>query len=145
MARPGYLDNAVKLGVLDHYATLEDLAKGANLPLDALKASIAEVNDSIASGMDKAWGRYIDKEFVPLENGPWYIAELSPKVHHCMGGIQTTPEGQAIDIVTGKPIDGFWAAGEASAGTHGAVRLGCNAILDCLVGGRAAGQGIVKA
>lgn len=46
---------------------------------------------------------------------------------------------------TSKPIPGLFAAGEATSGVHGAVRLGSCAILDCLVNGRIAGQEAAKA
>ena len=39
-----------------------------------------------------------------------------------------------------QPIPHLYAAGEATGGVHGAVRLGSVAILDCLVYGRLAGQ-----
>ena len=138
-ARPGYLKHAVELGVLDRYDSLEALAKGIGVDPKTLQASVDEVNETIRKGNDPYQGRYIDKEFKEMKQGPWFVAEMSPKVHHCMGGIKTTPEGQAIDVLTDKPIKGLWACGEASAGTHGAVRLGCNAILDCLVTGRTVG------
>ena len=80
-----------------------------------------------------------------MTEGPWYAAEMSPKVHHCMGGLYTNIDCQVIDIVTDKPIPGLYAAGEATAGVHGAVRLGSCAILDCLVNGRIAGQKAAKA
>lgn len=50
-----------------------------------------------------------------------------------------------IDVVDGKPVPGLFAAGEATGGVHGAVRLGSCAILDCLVNGRIAGQQAAKA
>lgn len=50
-----------------------------------------------------------------------------------------------MDISTSKPIPGLFAAGEATSGVHGAVRLGSCAILDCLVNGRIAGQEAAKA
>lgn len=46
---------------------------------------------------------------------------------------------------TSKPIPGLFAAGEATSGVHGAVRLGSCAILDCLVNDRIAGQEAAKA
>lgn len=27
-----------------------------------------------------------------MKTGPWYAAELMPKIHHCMGGIVTNPQ-----------------------------------------------------
>lgn len=62
-----------------------------------------------------------------------------------MGGIVTNLRCEVIDVKTLQPIPGLYAAGEATSGVHGAVRMGTNAILDCLVFGRVAGQSAVKA
>lgn len=56
-----------------------------------------------------------------------------------MGGINTDMQGHALDIVNDKPIPGLYAAGEATGGVHGAVRLGSCAVTDCIVYGRIAG------
>ena len=56
----------------------------------------------------------------------------------------TDVECRVLDVRTDKPIPGLYAAGEATLGVHGAVRLGTVAILDCLVFGRVAGQTVVK-
>lgn len=56
----------------------------------------------------------------------------------------TDVECRVLDVRTDKPIPGLYAAGEATSGVHGAVRLGTVAILDCLVFGRVAGQTVVK-
>lgn len=65
---------------------------------------------------------------------------MVPKVHHCMGGILTDMEARALDCNAGSPIPGLFAAGEATGGVHGAVRLGSCAITDCIVYGRIAGK-----
>lgn len=56
----------------------------------------------------------------------------------------TDVECRVLDVRTDKPIPGLYAAGEATSGVHGAVRLGTVTILDCLVFGRVAGQTVVK-
>lgn len=53
-------------------------------------------------------------------------------------------KGQVLDIMDQEPILGLYAAGEATGGIHGAVRLGSCAILDCLVNGRICGQEVAK-
>ena len=40
--------------------------------------------------------------------------------------------------------DRLYAAGEATGGVHGAVRLGSNATTDCIVNGRIAGMEAAK-
>lgn len=102
------------------------------------------MNESAKTKNDKPFGRYINNEFKPLTEGPWYAAITSPKVHHCMGGLVTNMKGQVLDIMDQEPIPGLYAAGEATGGIHGAVRLGSCAILDCLVNGRICGQEVAK-
>ncbi len=138
--QPNYLKDALAVGAIGEFATLEELCRTNGIPFETLKASVEQVNRSIQTGEDELMGRYVDKESKPLGEGPWYIAEMSPKVHHCMGGIRTNVHGQALDVATDQPVKGFYAAGECSGGTHGATRLGSNAILDCLAFGRVGGR-----
>ena len=59
--------------------------------------------------------------------------EVGPTAHYTMGGIRVDPETQQTRI------EGLYAAGECSAGMHGANRLGGNSLSDLLVFGRIAG------
>ena len=59
--------------------------------------------------------------------------EVGPTGHYTMGGIRVDPETQE------SRIKGLFAAGECSAGMHGANRLGGNSLSDLLVFGRIAG------
>lgn len=130
--------------IVSKFNTLEELAKAFDIPIDTLKATIAKVNETAKTKVDPDFGRYVNPEFKPLGTGPWYAAITSPKVHHCMGGLVTTTKGEVIDVMTDKPIPGLYAAGEATAGVHGAVRLGTCAILDCLVNGRICGKQVAQ-
>jgi flavocytochrome c len=134
----------MSIGAVEKFDTLEALAKKYKMDPKVLQATIDEVNAAVKSGKDEHFGRYMNKEFKPMATAPWYICESTPKVHHCMGGLVTTPEGRVVDIRTSKPIPGLWAAGEATGGVHGAVRLGSCATLDCLVMGRSIGRGVAK-
>ncbi len=98
----------------------------------------------MAKGKDEAWGRYLQKDAKPIGQAPFYAMRLTPKIHHCMGGVNINTSAQALDIETYKPIPGLYAAGEATGGVHGAVRLGSCATLDCLIFGRIAAQNAVK-
>ena len=64
---------------------------------------------------------------VPNEVGPFYACRLWPRVHHCMGGLDINNEAQVIDA-RGKVIPNLYAAGEATGGVHGMVRLGTVAV-----------------
>ena len=69
----------------------------------------------------------------------YYVSEMSPKIHHTMGGIATDTSTRVLSVVDDKPIPGLYAAGECTGGIHGAVRIGANAVMDCLVNGKLAG------
>lgn len=144
-ARPGMLQKLLEQKIVKEYKSLDEIAADYKMPVDTLKATVAEFNKAVETKSDPAFGRYINNEQTPLAEGPWYAAEMSPKVHHCMGGLVTDLQCRVIDVVDGKPVPGLFAAGEATGGVHGAVRLGSCAILDCLVNGRIAGQQAAKA
>ena len=144
-ARPGMLQKLLEQQIIKEYKSLDEIAADYKMPVDTLEATVAEFNKAVETKSDPAFGRYINNEQTPLAEGPWYAAEMSPKVHHCMGGLVTDLQCRVIDVVDGKPVPGLFAAGEATGGVHGAVRLGSCAILDCLVNGRIAGQQAAKA
>jgi succinate dehydrogenase / fumarate reductase, flavoprotein subunit len=60
--------------------------------------------------------------------------EVAPTAHYSMGGIVVDPETHATDVV------GLFAAGECTAGLHGANRLGGNSLTETVVYGRRAGE-----
>jgi fumarate reductase flavoprotein subunit len=60
-----------------------------------------------------------------------------------MGGLKITPEAQVV-ARGGKPIPGFYAAGEVTGGVHGANRLGGNSISETITFGRIAGANAAK-
>ena len=138
--RPGFLEKMLERKIVEKYDTLEALAKGAGIKAEALVKQVEAFNGVVKAKSDPEWSRFINNDQVPLVEGPWYVCELQPKVHHCMGGLVTDNECRVLDVRTYEPIAGLYAAGEATGGVHGAVRLGSVAILDCLVFGRLAGQ-----
>lgn len=64
--------------------------------------------------------------------------EVGPTLHYFMGGVRVHAETQMTRV------PGLFAAGEASAGMHGANRLGGNSLSDLIVFGRLAGLGAAE-
>ncbi|MCE7734478.1 MAG: fumarate reductase/succinate dehydrogenase flavoprotein subunit [Candidatus Heimdallarchaeota archaeon] len=64
--------------------------------------------------------------------------EVGPTTHYVMGGIRVDPETQSTTV------NGLYAAGEVSAGLHGANRLGGNSLSDLVVFGKLAGENASK-
>ncbi|MEX2573896.1 MAG: FAD-dependent oxidoreductase [Balneolaceae bacterium] len=60
--------------------------------------------------------------------------EAAPASHYSMGGLQ-------VDFGSGRTtVEGLFAAGEVTAGLHGANRLGGNSLVETLVSGRNTGK-----
>jgi flavocytochrome c len=141
--RTAKLDTMLERGVVKKFDTLDALAEAFNIQKDGLRKTVAEYNAYLKAGEDKAFGKPFQKDCKPIVSPPFYGMNLWPKAHHTMGGIQLNTEAQVIDLYQ-KPIPGLYAAGEISGGVHGAVRLGSNAITDCIVFGRIAGKNAAK-
>ncbi|WP_054534944.1 FAD-binding protein [Herpetosiphon geysericola] len=60
--------------------------------------------------------------------------QIAPTAHYSMGGLKVDPFSHATNIA------GLYAAGEVTAGVHGANRLGGNSLAEILVFGRIAAQ-----
>jgi succinate dehydrogenase/fumarate reductase flavoprotein subunit len=58
--------------------------------------------------------------------------QIAPVAHFFMGGIKIKPSSET-------DIQGLFAAGEVTAGVHGANRMGGNALTECLVFGASSG------
>jgi len=132
------IEDYVKLGVVVEGATVADLAGKLGVDAAAIAATTSAYNASVAAKADAAYGR----ADLPraLAQGPFYAIEVTPAIHHTMGGVKI--DGQARVIAkSGAPIAGFYAAGEVTGGVHGGNRLGGNALADIVTFGRIAGQG----
>lgn len=139
--RPGLLKKVIEAGVVTEHASPEALAKAYGMDPAAFEAGIRDYNALVRAGKDTAFGRPLEKaaKELALDRGPWYASVMSPKIHHCMGGVTVDAATEVLDVVTDRPIPGLYAAGECTGGIHGAVRIGACAVMDCLVNGRKAG------
>lgn len=142
--RPGAMEILMKNGAVKEYPTLDALAKAYGMDPAVVKATFDKFNKQIEAGKDTDFGRKFDKDIKPLTHAPYYVSVMSPKIHHTMGGIATDTSTRVLSVVDDKPIPGLYAAGECTGGIHGAVRIGANAVMDCLVNGKLAGETIVK-
>merc|ERR1712157_619254 len=154
-------------GVMKFYESGEALAKDMGIPLQTLVDShqqhyqAAKKTEKDPNGgswpaypsgksWDEASGKTgSGKKFYhniisgnQVKNEPFYVAIITPVIHYCMGGLQTTVDGECIK--GGKALPGLYVAGEAAGGVHGNNRLGGNSLLDCVVFGRVAGRAAAK-
>merc|ERR1711988_1414413 len=150
-------------GVMKYYKNGEEFAKDMGVPLQTLvdaheghyQAAKKQEKDpdggpfpAYPSG--KTWdepsgktgsGKKFFHNIIPgsaVATQEFYVAIITPVIHYCMGGLQTTVEGECIK--GGKALPGLYVAGEAAGGVHGNNRLGGNSLLDCVVFGRVAGR-----
>ena len=75
--------------------------------------------------------QWLRERGIDLDNGD--KIELAPACQHFQGGIKIRTQANTN-------IAGLYAAGEAAGGQHGANRPGGNALMDCQVFGRIAGE-----
>merc|ERR1712056_47851 len=152
---------------MKYYASGDELAKDMGISVSVLEAShdqhyqAAKKTEKDPDGgswpaypSGKSWddasgptgsGKKFFHNIIPgsaVSAEPFYVAIITPVIHYCMGGLQTTVEGECIK--GGKALPGLYVAGEAAGGVHGNNRLGGNSLLDCVVFGRVAGRAASK-
>ena len=133
-------------GYVTKHESLEDVAKHYNIPLEALKATIADYNAMVERGEDTAFKSDFSKTKAnKVDKAPFYAVMVKPNLTYSLAGALITAQAQVVSVLTDAPIPGLYAAGEATSGVHGAMRLGGCAILDCCVFGMLAGRNVMKA
>jgi fumarate reductase flavoprotein subunit len=135
------IDGYFHLELVKEGETPEALARVLGMPADALKQTIDTYNTAVDAKDDAEFKR----SDMPraLRTTKYYAIEIKPGVHYTMGGLKITAEAQVVSR-NGKPIPGFFAAGEVTGGVHGANRLGGNSISETITFGRIAGASAVK-
>ena len=116
---------------------IEDSADDMGIDVDNLLDTIDNWNMIVDTEDDKEFNK--TGAYRTIKNGPFYIQKVSPSTHHTMGGLKIDQNAQVLDE-NNDIVSGVYAAGEVVGGIHGTNRLGGNAITDCIVFGRIAGQ-----
>ncbi|RAN73298.1 FAD-binding dehydrogenase [Bacillus sp. SRB_336] len=148
-----------RYGVMDHRAgqptpdylieadTLEELAGKIGVPSQNLVAAVARFNEHAATGADpdfhrgeSAYDRYWGDEHCPWPNpslgplqcGPYYALKVVNGAFGTNGGIATDGRARVLDV-DGRPIDGLFAAGNATESAYAAGYPGAGATLGPLM------------
>ncbi len=140
---PELFQTAMRSGVIKKYDNLKDLAKAYDLDYDVLKAENDKFDEFMKNKKDTDFDIMFFDDAVPNDKGPYYAIRLWPRVHHTMGGLEIDDQARVLNV-RGKPIMGLYAAGEATGGVHGMVRLGTVAVADCMIMGRTAARTAAK-
>lgn len=123
-------------GLLKEAQTLAELAEIMKVDAAALEATVAKYNEAVKSKSDADFGRTsLDVELI---SAPYYAVEISPAIHHTMGGVTINTSTQVLNNA-GEAVEGLFAAGEVTGGVHGGNRIGGNAVTDITVFGKIAG------
>ena len=138
------LGHALHYGVAWQFDSLEQLATHFGIPYDVLAEEVDAYNAAVARKGGDRMKKDVSRA-VLLDKGPFVAVRVWPKVHYVMGGVQISMRTEVLNAADSKPIPGLYAAGEATAGSHGGSRLGSCAVADCLVFGRIAGASVAAA
>jgi succinate dehydrogenase / fumarate reductase flavoprotein subunit len=91
--------------------------------------------DAILEKLPRMYRQFVEYQMLDIAKDPM---EVAPTAHYSMGGIVVDPATHATDVA------GLYAAGECTAGLHGANRLGGNSLVETLVFGRRAGEAAAR-
>ena len=117
--------------------TLEEIATKIGVDAKTLKATLDKYNEAVRTQKDLEFNK--TKFARELLGDKFYAIEVSPAVHHTMGGVRINTNAEVLGK-NGRPIKGLYAAGEVTGGIHGANRIGGNAVTDITVFGKIAGE-----
>jgi fumarate reductase flavoprotein subunit len=124
-------------GLLTEAATIKELAEKIGVNTEELEKTISTYNGYFKAKDDKDFGRRVLAG--ELATAPFYVVEVSPAIHHTMGGIKINTNAEVINN-SGNVVEGLFAAGEVTGGVHGGNRIGGNAVADITIYGRIAGK-----
>ncbi len=105
-----------------------------------LESTVARYNSFVDARNDPEFGQVAHNLAWKCEKPPFWAATGSPALHHMCGGLRTKATTAQVLDRWNKVIPSLYAAGEIAGGVHGTNRLGGNAITDCIVFGRLAGN-----
>lgn len=145
MVAAKHLEAGLANGAIKAFNTPEEIAKYYKMPVEPFVKQLNAWNGYIEKKLDHdpELDSMIFKDAVPNIHPPYYVARLWPRVHHTMGGLVINAKAEVLNARL-KPIGHLYAAGEATGGVHGMVRLGSVAGADCITFGREAGRQAVK-
>lgn len=145
------IEKYVSKGYMIKCDTVADLAKligcdEATLQetLNTWSADCTKVDDYKYGVNDSQFERVGKDEMkTDMTVAPYYAVQISPGIHHCMGGVKINTNAEVVGT-NGEVIPNLFAAGEVAGGVHGGNRLGGNAVADFVVFGRIAGTNASK-
>lgn len=123
-------------GIVRKAATVEELARGMDVPLAELRRTLENYNRAVRGGFDPETGKRAFAQ--TISEPPFYYGKERIYVHTSLDGVATDTLARVVDA-DGTPVLGLYAAGEVVGGIWGRERLGGAQLTNCLVMGRTAG------
>ena len=137
----GYLEKGVAVSA----DTIEELAEKMDVPVDALKATVARYNELFELGYDADYGKR--KELLTSISEPPYIAiKWAPALLAVTGGLNTDVNMNVLDK-NGEPVNGLYAVGNNAGGLYGMdypVIISGNSHAKCVLWGITAADSCTK-
>jgi succinate dehydrogenase / fumarate reductase flavoprotein subunit len=113
-------------------ANYTEITEGRGGPNGGVFLDITHLGkDTILEKLPRMYRQFLEYQMLDISQQPM---EVAPTAHYSMGGVVVDPDTHATDVA------GLYAAGEVTAGLHGANRLGGNSLAETVVFGRRAGQ-----
>lgn len=94
--------------------SLEELAKGLNIPVDDFVASVNRYNEFCASGVDEDYGKERHR-LTPVNQAPFYGVRVGAWHLTTLNGCRINTDMQVLDG-EGEPIEGLYATGDCTGG-----------------------------
>jgi len=113
-------------------ANYTEITQGRGGPNGGVFLDITHLGkDAILEKLPRMYRQFLEYQMLDISQQPM---EVAPTAHYSMGGVVVDPDTHATDVA------GLYAAGEVTAGLHGANRLGGNSLAETVVFGRRAGE-----
>lgn len=118
--------------------TLKELAQQIRVPPENLIKTIEIYNEGVRLKKD-VLGKHETKLLYEIKKPPFWAGIAGITVHSTLGGLRIDECTRCLTDEN-TVVPGLFAAGEITAGVHGANRVGGNGLLDAVVFGRLAGE-----
>jgi len=113
-------------------AVYTEIIEGRGTPNGGVYLDISHRSkEYILEKLPRMYRQFLEAQMLDISRQPM---EVAPTAHYSMGGVVVDPD------TTATAVEGLYAAGEVTAGLHGANRLGGNSLAETLVFGRRAGE-----
>lgn len=129
------IDFYASKGLFTRAATIDELARHIGVDAPSLASELELYMRDLLAGKD-AFGKTVFPAVFNEQRETW-VAQITPAVHYCMGGLKIESHGAVLGE-GGALVEGLFAAGEVTGGVHGRNRLAGNSLLECVVFGRRA-------